>query len=159
MGTFGLEHHFRLQATMRWVSFLLVISPAVVFGEMYNEGRKVTDSKGKMFYCEYSLFYNKPDKFIKTKSSASCTPNKTSRNVVTTTLDIEDMNVNATVTLVIQRGRGTISKMVVEDKSDVAAPAPAQEETQDCTCKMNQDKIEELRLRIEKMENQQGGRV
>jgi hypothetical protein len=126
---------------MRWISFLLVISPALVFGATYQETRNVVDSAGKKFKCTYKLNYSNQNKFNKAKSSATCTPKKSGK-VVTETFDIESIGKSVTVKHKITKGKKTITSIVVKDyvaPTTTAAPGPALDMTHDCTCKMTPD--------------------
>merc|ERR1719341_2652035 len=99
---------------MRWISLVLVLSPALVFGANYEETRQVVDSVGKKFKCTYKLNYNSQAKFNKAKSSASCTPNK--------------------------KGKKTVSSITSKDYvAPTTTTAPALTMTHDCTCKMSPD--------------------
>merc|ERR1712179_468627 len=115
MGTARLEHHhFRLQATMRWIYFLVVISPALVFGATYKETRPVTDDSGKAFKCSYVLAYKSRNdaRFIRTRSSVSCLPDVKEGGTVTESFDIVGKSVS--VTHSIQEGKDRIRRIVVE---------------------------------------------
>merc|ERR1711981_23295 len=71
MGTVRIDHfQFRLQATMRWIYFLVVLSPSLVFGVFWenapsNDGWTVFGDNlthvyavnGQMTRCSYKLAY------------------------------------------------------------------------------------------------------
>merc|ERR1711892_81661 len=128
-------------ATMKWISLLLVISPALVFGATYEETRTVVDSAGTKFKCTYKLSYNNAAKFSKAKSSATCTPKKSGKTV-TETFNIEKIGKSVTVKHTIKKGKKAVTSIVVEDDvapTTTAAPAPALDPTHDCTCRMSPD--------------------
>merc|ERR1712025_243772 len=130
-----------IATTMRWISFLLVISPALVFGAIFEETRDVVDSAGKKFKCTYKLNYNAKKVFNKKKSTAICTPNKSGK-VVEETFDIKEIGKSVTVKHTIKKGKKTITSLVVKDyvaPTTTSAPAPAADMTHDCTCKMSPD--------------------
>jgi len=130
-----------IAATMRWISFLLVLSPALVFGATYEETRDVVDSAGKKFKCTYKLNYNAKNVFNKAKSTATCTPKKNGK-VVEETFDIKEIGKSVTVKHTIKKGKKTITSISVKDyvaPTTTAAPAPAPDMTHDCTCKMSPD--------------------
>merc|ERR1712106_832269 len=126
-----------ITATMKWISLLLVISPALVFGATYEETRTVVDSAGTKFKCTYKLSYNNAAKFSKAKSSATCTPKKSGKTV-TETFNIEKIGKSVTVKHTIKKGKKAVTSIVVED---YVAPTttPALDATHDCTCKMSPD--------------------
>eukprot|EP00091_Calanus_sinicus_P022470 TRINITY_DN712_c0_g1_i9.p1 TRINITY_DN712_c0_g1~~TRINITY_DN712_c0_g1_i9.p1 ORF type:complete len:229 (-),score=94.62 TRINITY_DN712_c0_g1_i9:260-877(-) len=126
-----------IAATMRWISLVLVLSPALVFGATYSETRQVVDSAGKKFKCTYKLNYNTKAVFSKAKSSASCTPNKSGKTV-TETFVIEEIGKSVTVKHVIKKGKKTVSSITAKDYIAPTA-APALTMTHDCTCKMTPD--------------------
>merc|ERR1719290_154881 len=126
---------------MRWISFLLVLSPALVFGATYEETRNVVDSAGKKFKCTYKLNYNNKGVFSKVKSTATCTPKKSGK-VAEETFDIKEIGKSVTVKHSIKKGKKTITSISVKDyvaPTTTAAPAPASDMTHDCTCKMSPD--------------------
>merc|ERR1711892_1192299 len=126
-----------ITATMKWISLLLVISPALVFGATYEETRTVVDSAGTKFKCTYKLSYNNAAKFSKAKSSATCTPKKSGK-----TFNLEKIGKSVTVKHTIKKGKKAVTSIVVEDyvaPTTTAAPAPALDATHDCTCKMSPD--------------------
>merc|ERR1719290_703016 len=126
---------------MRWISFLLVLSPALVFGATYEEIRNVVDSAGKKFKCTYKLNYNNKGVFSKAKSTATCTPKKSGK-VVEETFDIKEIGKSVTVKHSIKKGKKTITSISVKDyvaPTTTAAPAPASDMTHDCACKMSPD--------------------
>merc|ERR1719290_564906 len=126
---------------MRWISFLLVLSPALVFGATYEETRNVVDSAGKKFKCTYKLNYNNKGVFSKVKSTATCTPKKSGK-VAEETFDIKEIGKSVTVKHTIKKGKKTITSISVKDyvaPTTTAAPAPASDMTHDCTCKMSPD--------------------
>jgi len=130
-----------IETTMRWISFLLVISPALVFGAIFEETRDVVDSAGKKFKCTYKLNYNAKKVFNKKKSTAICTPNKSGK-VVEETFDIKEIGKSVTVKHTIKKGKKTITSLEVKDyvaPTSTSAPAPAADMTHDCTCKMSPD--------------------
>merc|ERR1711970_1607882 len=130
-----------IAATMRWISFLLVLSPALVFGATYEETRDVVDSAGKKFKCTYKLNYNAKNVFNKAKSTATCTPKKNGK-VVEETFDIKEIGKSVTVKHTIKKGKKTITSINIKDyvaPTTTAAPAPASDMTHDCTCKMSPD--------------------
>merc|ERR1711875_69400 len=130
-----------IATTMRWISFLLVISPALVFGAIFEETRDVFDSAGTKFKCKYTLSYNAKKVFSKAKSTATCTPKKSGK-VVEETFDIKEIGKSVTVKHTIKKGKKTISSLVVKDyvaPTTTSAPAPAANMTHDCTCKMSPD--------------------
>merc|ERR1711892_1003967 len=130
-----------ITATMKWISLLLVISPALVFGATYEETRTVVDSAGTKFKCTYKLNYNNAAKFSKAKSSATCTPKKSGKTV-TETFNIEKIGKSVTVKHTIKKGKKAVTSIVVEDDvapTTTAAPAPALDPTHDCTCRMSPD--------------------
>merc|ERR1712128_148390 len=130
-----------ITATMKWISLLLVISPALVFGATYEETRTVVDSAGTKFKCTYKLSYNNAAKFSKAKSSATCTPKKSGKTV-TETFHIEKIGKSVTVKHTIKKGKKAVTSIVVEDyvaPTTTAAPAPALDATHDCTCRMSPD--------------------
>merc|ERR1711875_164076 len=130
-----------IATTMRWISFLLVISPALVFGAIFEETRDVFDSAGTKFKCTYKLSYNAKKVFNKKKSTAICTPKKSGK-VVEETFDIKEIGKSVTVKHTIKKGKKTISSLVVKDyvaPTTTSAPAPAADMTHDCTCKMSPD--------------------
>merc|ERR1711931_206838 len=130
-----------IAATMRWISFLLVLSPALVFGATYEETRDVVDSAGKKFKCTYKLSYNAKNVFNKAKSTATCTPKKNGK-VVQETFDIKEIGKSVTVKHTIKKGKKTITSINIKDyvaPTTTAAPAPASDMTHDCTCKMSPD--------------------
>merc|ERR1739844_24727 len=130
-----------IAATMRWISFLLVLSPALVFGATYEETRDVMDSAGKKFKCTYKLSYNAKNVFNKAKSTATCTPKKSGK-VVEETFDIKEIGKSVTVKHTIKKGKKTITSINIKDyvaPTTTAAPAPASDMTHDCTCKMSPD--------------------
>merc|ERR1712013_807804 len=127
--------------TMRWISFLLVISPALVFGAIFEETRDVVDSAGKKFKCTYKLSYTAKQVFNKKKSTATCTPKKPGK-VVEETFDIKEIGKSVTVKHTIKKGKKTITSLEVKDyvaPTTTSAPAPAADMTHDCTCKMSPD--------------------
>merc|ERR1712013_52699 len=127
--------------TMRWISFLLVISPALVFGAIFEETRDVVDSAGKKFKCTYKLSYTAKQVFNKKKSTATCTPKKSGK-VVEETFDIKEIGKSVTVKHTIKKGKKTITSLEVKDyvaPTTTSAPAPAADMTRDCTCKMSPD--------------------
>merc|ERR1712013_524964 len=127
--------------TMRWISFLLVISPALVFGAIFEETRDVVDSAGKKFKCTYKLSYTAKQVFNKKKSTATCTPKKSGK-VVEETFDIKEIGKSVTVKHTIKKGKKTITSLEVKDyvaPTTASAPAPAADMTHDCTCKMSPD--------------------
>merc|ERR1712013_657069 len=127
--------------TMRWISFLLVISPALVFGAIFEETRDVVDSAGKKFKCTYKLSYTAKQVFNKKKSTATCTPKKSGK-VVEETFDIKEIGKSVTVKHTIKKGKKTITSLEVKDyvaPTTTSAPAPAADMTHDCTCKMSPD--------------------
>merc|ERR1712098_431720 len=120
---------FIATTTMEWISLLLIISPALVFGAVFEETRDVVDSAGKKFKCTYKLSYNNQKKFNKPKSSATCTPKKSGK-LVTETFDIKEIGKSVTVKHTIKKGKKTISSIVVKDyvaPATTAAPAPGPE--------------------------------
>merc|ERR1711970_636110 len=130
-----------IAATMRWISFLLVLSPALVFGATYEETRNVADSAEKKFKCTYKLNYNAKNVFNKDKSTATCTPKKSGK-VVEETFDIKEIGKSVTVKHTIKKGKKTITSISVKDyvaPTTTVAPAPASDMTHDCTCKMSPD--------------------
>merc|ERR1712183_211941 len=130
-----------IAATMRWISFLLVLSPALVFGATYEEVRDVVDSAGKKFKCTYKLNYNAKNVFNKAKSTATCTPKKNWK-VVEETFDIKEIGKSVTVKHTIKKRKKTITSINIKDyvaPTTTAAPAPASDMTHDCTCKMSPD--------------------
>merc|ERR1711970_1668875 len=132
-----------IAATMRWISFLLVLSPALVFGATYEETRDVVDSAGKKFKCTYKLNYNAKNVFNKAKSTATCTPKKNGK-VVEETFDIKEIGKSVTVKHTIKKGKKTITSINIKDyvaptTTAAPAPAPASDMTHDCTCKMSPD--------------------
>merc|ERR1711970_588913 len=130
-----------IAATMRWISFLLVLSPALVFGATYEETRNVVDSAEKKFKCTYKLNYNNKGVFSKAKSTATCTPKKNGK-VVEETFDIKEIGKSVTVKHTIKKGKKTITSISVKDyvaPTTTAAPAPAPDMTHDCRCKMSPD--------------------
>merc|ERR1711970_438680 len=130
-----------IAATMRWISFLLVLSPALVFGATYEETRNVVDSAGKKFKCTYKLNYNAKNVFNKAKSTATCTPKKNGK-VVEETFDIKEIGKSVTVKHTIKKGKKTITSINIKDyvaPTTTAAPAPSSDMTHDCTCKMSPD--------------------
>merc|ERR1712123_383401 len=130
-----------ITATMKWISLLLVISPALVFGATYEETRNVVDIAGTKFKCTYKLSYNNAAKFSKAKSSATCTPKKSGKTV-TETFNIEKIGKSVTVKHTIKKGKKAVTSIVVEDyvaPTTTAAPAPALDATHDCTCRMSPD--------------------
>merc|ERR1711970_492783 len=130
-----------IAATMRWISFLLVLSPALVFGATYEETRNVVDSAEKKFKCTYKLNYNNKGVFSKAKSTATCTPKKNGK-VVEETFDIKEIGKSVTVKHTIKKGKKTITSISVKDyvaPTTTAAPAAAPDMTHDCTCKMSPD--------------------
>jgi len=130
-----------IAATMRWISFLLVLSPALVFGATYEETRNVVDSAEKKFKCTYKLNYNNKGVFSKAKSTATCTPKKNGK-VVEETFDIKEIGKSVTVKHTIKKGKKTITSISVKDyvaPTTTAASAPAPDMTHDCTCKMSPD--------------------
>merc|ERR1712034_46572 len=128
-----------IAATMRWISLVLVLYPALVFGATYTETRQVVDSAGKKFKCTYKLNYNSAAKFSKAKSSASCTPNKSGKTV-TETFVIEEIGKSVTVKHVIKKGKKTVSSITAKDyEAPTTTSAPALTMTHDCTCKMSPD--------------------
>merc|ERR1712168_1208618 len=130
-----------IAATMRWISFLLALSPALVFGATYEETRDVVDSAGKKFKCTYKLSYNNKKVFNKAKSTATCTPKKSGK-VVEETFDIKEIGKSVTVKHTIKKGKKTITSINIKDyvaPTTTAAPAPASDMTHDCTCKMSPD--------------------
>merc|ERR1712034_156806 len=128
-----------IAATMRWISLVLLFSPALVFGATYTETRQVVDSAGKKFKCTYKLNYNSAAKFSKAKSSASCTPNKSGKTV-TETFVIEEIGKSVTVKHVIKKGKKTVSSITAKDyEAPTTTSAPALTMTHDCTCKMSPD--------------------
>merc|ERR1711970_133343 len=135
-----------IAATMRWISFLLVLSPALVFGATYEETRDVVDSAEKKFKCTYKLNYNAKNVFNKAKSTATCTPKKNGK-VVEETFDIKEIGKSVTVKHTIKKGKKTITSISVKDyvaPTTTAAPAPAPDMTHDCTCKMSPDNLGSL---------------
>merc|ERR1711875_145054 len=130
-----------IATTMRWISFLLVISPALVFGAIFEETRDVFDSAGTKFKCKYTLSYNAKKVFSKAKSTATCTPKKSGK-VVEETFDIKEIGKSVTVKHTIKKGKKTITSLVTKDyvaPTTTSAPAPAADITHDCTCKMTPD--------------------
>merc|ERR1711970_599892 len=130
-----------IAATMRWISFLLVLSPALVFGATYEETRNVVDSAEKKFKCTYKLNYNNKGVFSKAKSTATCTPKKNEK-VVEETFDIKEIGKSVTVKHTIKKGKKTITSINIKDyvaPATTAAPAPASDMTHDCTCKVSPD--------------------
>merc|ERR1712013_721464 len=130
-----------IATTMRWISFLLVISPALVFGAIFEETRDVVDSAGKKFKCTYKLSYTAKQVFNKKKSTATCTPKKSGK-VVEETFDIKEIGKSVTVKHTIKKGKKTITSLEVKDyvaPTTTSAPAPAADMTHDCTCKMSPD--------------------
>merc|ERR1712123_484239 len=130
-----------ITATMKWISLLLVISPALVFGATYEETRTVVDSAGTKSKCTYKLSYNNAAKFSKAKSSATCTPKKSGKTV-TETFNIEKIGKSVTVKHTIKKGKKAVTSIVVEDyvaPTTTAAPAPALDATHDCNCRMSPD--------------------
>merc|ERR1711892_1136248 len=128
-----------ITATMGWISLLLVISPALVFGATYEETRTVVDSAGTKFKCTYKLSYNNAAKFSKAKSSATCTPKKSGKTV-TETFNIEKIGKSVTVKRTIKKGKKAVTSIVVEDYvAPTTTAAPALDATHDCTCKMSPD--------------------
>merc|ERR1711892_573961 len=126
-------------ATMKWISLLLVISPALVFGATYEETRTVVDSAGTKFKCTYKLNYNNAAKFSKAKSSATCTPKKSGK-IVTETFNIEKIGKSVTVKHTIKKGKKAVTSIVVEDYvAPTTTAAPALDPTHDCTCRMSPD--------------------
>merc|ERR1711962_583024 len=120
-----------IAATMRWISFLLVLSPALVFGATYEETRNVVDSADKKFKCTYKLNYNNKGVFSKAKSTATCTPRKSGK-VVEETFDIKEIGKSVTVKHTIKKGKKTITSISVKDyvaPTTTAAPAPAPDMT------------------------------
>merc|ERR1711942_661449 len=132
---------FIATTTMKWISLLLVISPALVFGAVFEETRDVVDSAGKKFKCTYKLSYNAKKVFNKKKSTAICTPKKSGK-VVEETFDIKEIGKSVTVKHTIKKEKKTITSLVVKDyvaPTTTSAPAPAADMTHDCTCKMSPD--------------------
>merc|ERR1712168_351213 len=130
-----------IAATMRRISFLLDLSPALVFGATYEETRDVVDSAGKKFKCTYKLNYNAKNVFNKAKSTATCTPKKSGK-VVEETFDIKEIGKSVTVKHTIKKGKKAITSLVVKDyvaPTTTPAPAPGADVTHDCTCKMTPD--------------------
>merc|ERR1712002_1365892 len=130
-----------IATTMRWISFILVISPASVFGATFEETRDVVDSAGKKFKCTYKLIYNNKNVFNKKRSTATCTPNKSGR-VVEETFDIKAIGKSVTVKHTIKKGKKAITSFDVKDyvaPTTTPAPAPGADMTHDCTCKMTPD--------------------
>merc|ERR1712002_157457 len=130
-----------IATTMRWISFILVISPALVFGATFEETRDVVDSAGKKFKCTYKLSYNAKKVFNKAKSTATCTPKKSGK-VVEETFDIKEIGKSVTVKHTIKKGKKTITSLDVKDyvaPTTTPAPAPGADMTHDCTCKMTPD--------------------
>merc|ERR1712013_345027 len=125
--------------TMRWISFLLVISPALVFGAIFEETRDVVDSAGKKFKCTYKLSYTAKQVFNKKKSTATCTPKKSGK-VVEETFDIKEIGKSVTVKHTIKKGKKTITSLEVKDYvAPTTTSAPAADMTHDCACKMSPD--------------------
>merc|ERR1712106_179963 len=128
-----------ITATMKWISLLLVISPALVFGATYEETRTVVDSAGTKFKCIYKLSYNNAAKFSKAKSSATCTPKKSGKTV-TETFNIEKIGKSVTVKHTIKKGKKAVTSIVVEDYvAPTTTAAPDLDPTHDCTCRMSPD--------------------
>merc|ERR1712243_342252 len=130
-----------IATTMRWISLILVISPALVFGATFEEKRNVVDSAGNEFKCTYKLSYNAKKVFNKAKSTATCTPKK-SGEVVEKTFDIKEIGKSVTVKHKIKKGKKAITSLNVKDyvaPTTTPAPAPGAGMTHDCTCKMTPD--------------------
>ena len=80
---------------------------------MLTEKRTVTDSKGKQFQCTYKLNYNTKT-VSKTKTKVTCTPKATGKTVVES-FYVEALGKQAVITHTIKKGKGTISKISLEE--------------------------------------------
>ena len=78
-----------------------------------TEKRTVRDSKGKQFQCTYKLNYNTKT-VSKTKTKVTCTPKATGKTVVES-FYVEALAKQAVITHTIKKGKGTISKISLEE--------------------------------------------
>merc|ERR1711872_1183636 len=103
----------------------------LISGATYKETRKVTDSTGKKFTCEYNIFYNSKA-VIKGKSSVTCTPN-TKGKPISEEFVIESLGKTVTV-------KHTISSVSLKDyvAPTTSAPSPPSSdgESLDCSCRL-----------------------
>jgi len=110
----------------------------LISGATYKESRKVTDSSGKKFTCEYNIFYNSKT-VIKGKSSVSCSPN-TKGKAISEEFVIESLGKTVTVKHTIKKGKDTISSVSLKDyvAPTTSAPSPSSSsgESLDCSCRL-----------------------
>merc|ERR1712240_428053 len=126
-----------LLSSMKTAIIVLALTH-LISGATYKETRKVTDSSGKKFTCEYNIFYNSKT-VIKGKSSVSCTPN-TKGKAISEEFVIESLGKTVTVKHTIKKGKDTISSVSLKDyfAPTTSAPSPSSSsgESLDCSCRL-----------------------
>merc|ERR1719427_1564030 len=101
------------------------------------EKRTVRDSAGKQFQCTYKLNYNTKT-VSKTKTKVTCTPKATGKKVVES-FYVEALAKQAVITHTIKKGKGTISKISLEEYTPTSTAAPGPEDftaTHNCSCRL-----------------------
>merc|ERR1712142_382798 len=126
-----------LLSSMKTAIIVLALTN-LISGATYKETRKVTDSTGKKFTCEYNIFYNSKT-VIKGKSSVTCTPN-TKGKPISEEFVIESLGKTVTVKHTIKKGKDTISSVSLKDyvAPTTSAPSPPSSsgESLDCSCRL-----------------------
>merc|ERR1719427_543229 len=118
------------------LAFHLLLAHAVT-AAVLTEKRTVTDSKGKQFQCTYKLNYNTKT-VSKTKTKVTCTPKATGKTVVES-FYVEALGKQAVITHTIKKGKGTISKISLEEYTPTSTAAPGPDDftaTHNCSCRL-----------------------
>merc|ERR1719427_2329541 len=114
----------------------LLLAHAVT-AAVLTEKRTVTDSKGKQFQCTYKLNYNTKT-VSKTKTKVTCTPKATGKTVVES-FYVEALGKQAVITHTIKKGKGTITKISLEEYTPTSTAAPGTDDftaTHNCSCRL-----------------------
>merc|ERR1719397_1965094 len=114
----------------------LLLAHAVT-AAVLTEKRTVRDSAGKQFQCTYKLNYNTKT-VSKTKTKVTCTPKATGKTVVES-FYVEALAKQAVITHTIKKGKGTISKISLEEYTPTSTAAPGPEDftaTHNCSCRL-----------------------